>query len=232
MTTSPPIPVLTALQSSTVSSTVPLKFNGVGVASTVPSDTHRDENASNPSDPYSAFRDFAPPPSASQEPISLPEPSPSLLNASEPSPLNIDVKKSHAGTNDGWADFTSFQNTTTTGANVLPVLSAVATPIPVTAPPPPPPTTTTTDELIWSDDEFTEFSTYQSPQPPALVATPSSPSHISAPTTILSPSPTSPVSSTSTDSSKVERERGVLNLSMCVFSFCRRLACLRFGVNV
>ncbi|XP_019856721.1 PREDICTED: uncharacterized protein LOC109585178 [Amphimedon queenslandica] len=219
---------------------VPHKFDGVGsvgVASTPPTT----QPASDPSDPYSALRVLAPPTNndpgtqglltINKEPATQQQQNQQQIDQQrhhdqqhqilhqqqEQLPvINTDVQPS---TGDGWADFTSFPDTsqplatpsidTTTSSNIINMMNPTTTPVvvgggPVSGGVAP---AGASDGLIWSDDEFTEFSTYQSQDVSVAEPVLSSPSHTigrggGGGGGIVSPSPTSPMSSTSTDSNK------------------------------
>uniref|UniRef100_A0A1X7TED7 Synergin gamma C-terminal domain-containing protein n=2 Tax=Amphimedon queenslandica TaxID=400682 RepID=A0A1X7TED7_AMPQE len=222
---------------------VPHKFDGVGsvgVTSTPPTT----QPASDPLDPYSALRVLAPPTNndpGTQELLTInKEPQQQqqqnqqqidqqrhhdqqhqiLHQQQQQLPvINTDVQPS---TGDGWADFTSFPDTsqplttpstdTTASSNIINMTSPTPVAVvgggPVAGGVAP---AGASDGLIWSDDEFTEFSTYQSQDVSVAEPVLSSPSHTigrggggggGGGGGIVSPSPTSPMSSTSTDSNK------------------------------
>ena len=214
---------------------VPHKFDGagsVGMASTPPTT----QPSADPSDPYSALRDLAPPTSndtSTQELLTINQ-EPTIQQETQQinqqqQQLPIINTDTHTSSNDGWADFASFPvsskpmaTSTDSPSNIINVMSP--TPVVVGGGAVGSGPAGSSEGLVWSDDEFTEFSTYQSQDVSLVEPVLSSPSRTGGGGEgggggIVSPSPTSPISSTSTDSSKVMRnEREGLCIDYIKFS--------------
>ena len=200
----------------------------MGVASTPPTT----QPSADPSDPYSALRDLAPPTSndtSTQELLTINQ-EPTIQQQTQQinqqqQQLPIINTDTHTSSNDGWTDFASFPvsskpmaTSTDSPSNIINVMSP--TPVVVGGGAVGSGPAGSSDGLVWSDDELSELSTYQSQDVSLVEPVLSSPSRTTGGGGgggIISPSLTSPISSTSTDSSKVMRnERGRERKGLCI----------------